>query len=94
MIEFQSLSEPRKGMSFDSHEVYIQVFLVLAILHVTIDAIQCVISICQLAESQSSIDERLDVLEREVLRSLAGNYVPIQRRSNGTTPTPYNEKED
>jgi len=61
-------------MAYDMYEVYFQIFTALAIVHVAISLLRCLISTCDTIDKQKSIDERLDVLEHEFIRLISGEY--------------------
>lgn len=61
-------------MAFDMYEIYFQIITVLATIHVVINIVRCVVSMCETMDRQINIDERLDVLENEVMRLIAGEY--------------------
>ena len=82
-------------MAFDMYEVYFQIFTVLATVHVVINVVRCVVSMCENMDRQNNIDGRLDVLENEFLRLIAGEYAVYSRNTiTQVSPSPTNEETD
>lgn len=70
------------------YEVYLQVFVLLGVLHIIMDVIRLIVSLCTVAEIPISIDERLDIMEEHIMQLLEGEYVSNERN------TIIDEKED
>lgn len=69
-------------MSFDMYEIYFQIITVLATIHVVINIVRCVVSMCETMDRQINIDERMDILENEVMRLIDGEYaVPYSQNT-------------
>lgn len=79
------------------YEVYFQIFVALGVLHIVIDLIRCVVSMCEVADMPASIDERLDIMEQHIIQLMEGERVSNQRNmmiyETESTLT-YDEKED
>ena len=70
------------------YEVYLQVFVLLGVLHIVMDAVRLIVSLCKVAEIPISIDERLDIIEEHIIQLMEGEYVSTERN------TIIDEKED
>ena len=70
------------------YEVYLQVFVLLGVLHIIMDVIRLIVSLCTVAEIPISIDERLDIMEEHIMQLMEGEYVSNERN------TIIDEKED
>jgi hypothetical protein len=79
------------------YELYLQIFVVLATLHITMDLIRLIISLCEVTDMPANIDERLDIMEEHIIQLMEGEYMPNQRNTiiceNVPSPT-CDEKED
>jgi hypothetical protein len=81
-------------MSFDMYEVYFQILTVLATIHVVINIVRCVVSMCETMDRQINIDERMDVLENEVMRLIDGEYEVVEPRNTIIQTTSDTDEED
>ena len=70
------------------YELYLQVFVLLGVLHIIMDVIRLIVSLCTVAEIPISIDERLDIMEEHIMQLMEGEYVSNERN------TIIDEKED
>jgi hypothetical protein len=79
------------------YEVYFQIFVALGVLHITIDLIRCVVSMCEVADMPASIDERLDIIEEHIVQLMEGERVSNHKNTiiyeTESIPT-HVEKED
>ena len=74
-------------MAFEIYDVYFQIFTLYGFVHVAITVMNFVISVCERMDRRPSIDERLDVLEQEMMNLLSGMYAMEEPPRNTLTTT-------